>query len=156
MKKIKMITLILLLLFSSINFAKEKTTSSASIQIVLKLPKLEKNISTTSNLHLSSIPYTPSIKIPQNFEVVDIKIEKGLNFKIKNKTDSKNRIKVSVNIINRKQGDILTKEYDIVLSEQKIYSIKLKNEIFYNLEGKTIFTVISDENGNTCSYGFIH
>ncbi|MEO0289347.1 MAG: hypothetical protein ABIN00_06885 [candidate division WOR-3 bacterium] len=154
MKKIKKIILILLVLIFCIISAKEKTTSSASIQIVLKLPKLDKNISTTSNLHLSSIPYTPSINIPQNFEVVDIKIEKGLNLKIKNKTDSKNRIKISVNIIDRKQGDNLTKEYDIMLGEKKTYSIKLKNEIFHDLGGKTIFTVISDENGNACSYGF--
>ncbi|MEJ5307114.1 MAG: hypothetical protein WHT27_02280 [candidate division WOR-3 bacterium] len=154
MKKIKIIIFCLLLLISSIVFSKEKNTSSASIQIILKLPKQDKNQSTTSNLHLSSIPYTPPVNIPQNFEVVDIKVEKGLNLKIKNKIDSKNRIKVSVNIVNRKQGNNITKQYDIILGEQKTYSIKLKNEIFYGLEGKTMFVVISDENGNACSYGF--
>lgn len=154
MKKIKIIIFCLLLLSSAIIFSKEKNTSSASIQIVLKLPKQDKNISATSNLHLSSIPYTPPINIPQNFEVVDIRIDNGLYFKIKSTSNENKKINISVNIIDRKYKTITKRDYPIELKDEKTYSIKLKNEIFKSLEGKTVFAVISDENGNACSYGF--
>lgn len=154
MKKIKIIFVILLVLSFFIIFSKEKSTSTSSIQIVLKLPKLDKNISTISTPDFSSIPYSPPKKTPQNIEVVDIKIDKGINLKIKNKSDYKNLIKVSVSIIDRVKKNSFSKNYLITLSEQKTYSIKLKNEMFYDLKSKTIFTVISNEKGESLSYGF--
>ncbi|HAF07418.1 MAG: hypothetical protein XD76_1327 [candidate division TA06 bacterium 32_111] len=152
--KRKILTVIFTLLAFIIIFSGEKNTSKSSIQIILKLPKIDKNISTTSELHLPSFPYTPHKNIPSNFEVVDIKLDKGLNLKIKNISESNSNITILVNIVDREDKTNLTRSYNLKLKGKKIYSVKLLNEIFSDLEGKTLFAVISDENGNSYSYGF--
>uniref|UniRef100_A0A7C3N613 Uncharacterized protein n=1 Tax=candidate division WOR-3 bacterium TaxID=2052148 RepID=A0A7C3N613_UNCW3 len=153
MKRKIFIIIFILLTFLSI-FSSENNSSKASIQIILKLPKIDKKISTTSDLHLSSFPYTPPKNIPSSFEVVDIKLDKGLNLKIKNISEIKSNINILVNIVDRKDKTNITKSYNITLKDKRTYNVKIINEIFSDIKGKTLFAVLNDGNGNSYSFGF--
>lgn len=151
MKKVKIIFIIILTVISFLAiYGEKKVSSSASIQVVLKLPSITKNKSTAS-LNPPDLPP----QIPTTIEVVDVEISDRLNLKLKRLTDNNPNIKLSIKVINRENKSVdYEKEYMLNLNKGKIFNIRLKNKKIIESYGKLVIATLTDSNGNQICVGF--